>query len=230
MRSKAIVGLFACSIAASLALAHAPGVSHSYENGQPVITVRLVPDEATVAKAKRIDALGPIPAHTGASEDPGASMNDAQETLAPAPSEEFGAPVSVEPANELPSAENAVPGPDASASVSRYPAVRPALKPNTEIGVGGVLDLAPPPAAEPSQPRPMRLNSVQRPRNVAERAARPQREQKPRPQRVRTEAAATPAPDPLDEALPPRVIDPPAIVNSMQLPPPKAEERIAVGN
>lgn len=227
MRSKAIVGLVVMSVAATLAYAHAPGVSHSYENGQPVITVRLVPDEAAVAK--RIDALAPMPAHSGGPDDPGTPAAETLETFEPSANDGAGDPMGAEPANELPTADNG-PGPEAAA-IPRYPSVKPALKPNTEIGVGGVLDLTPPVAAEPDQPRPMRLNSVQRPRTVADRNARERREQKPRPARIRTEApaAARSEPDPLDEALPPRVIEPPP-VNAMQLPPPKAEERVAAGN
>ena len=228
MRSRAIVGLFMVSVAAPLALAHAPGVTHSYENGQPVITVRLVPDEAAVAKAKRIDALEPGTAHVAPTDDTGASGAEPVETLQPAANDSFDAPLVTEPANELPSAMNEQ---DPVASVSRYPTAKPALKPNTEIGVGGVLDLAPPAASETDQPRPMRLNSVQRPRSVADRS--PPRQQRARPApRARADAApAAPAAiDPLDEALPSRIVMESEPASAMQLPPPKANERLAGGN
>jgi hypothetical protein len=227
MQSRAKVGLVWLSLAAApLAFAHAAGVTHTYENGSPVITVRLVPSEEGISKTQRINALDPAAAeaapvadaHTG--EMPTAIGQDAAEA---APEGGYTMPLNPEPANEIPASEESADiGPAAAA---RFPSARPVLKPNTETGIGGALDLAPP-TAETPQPRPMRLNSVQRPRSVAERAQRPAREQRVRQPRVRAETARPAEPDPLDEALPPRVIDAPR-VNAMQLPPVKMEERIA---
>jgi hypothetical protein len=235
MQSRARVGLLIFGLGiAPLAFAHGTGVTHSYENGQPVITVRLVPDEASVANAKRIDALDPSVAHTAPSEDLGGPVEAPEgEAAGGVSADEFAAPETPDAA-----AQNGAGGD--TAAVSRYPSARPALKPDTETGVGGALDLSPPAVDQDSQPRPMRLNSVDRPRRVVERTpARQRSEPRQRAQRVRTETA-DPAPDPLDAALPSVVVDAPhaevqsaplpAPVNMMQLPPPKIEERIAGGN
>jgi hypothetical protein len=227
MLSRARVGLVLLGLAASpVAVAHGPGVTHTYEGGQPVITVRLVPDEAAIANAKRINALDPAPMHAAPSEDAAGvePASAAPETLQPAVADEFAVPETPEAANALPSPNDAA---GLAAPVSRYPTARPELKPDTETGVGGALDLSPPPDATASQPRPMRLNSVDRPRRVTERAPRAQPTS--RPVQPAARKPARPAePDPLDEALPSRIVEAP--VKPMQLPPPKVEERLAGGN
>ena len=221
MRGRARFGLLVLGLAASpLAFAHGPGVSHSYESGQPVITVRLVPAEAEAAKAKRINALDGVSGQEHANPTAEPSGIDANalpaETAQPIGADGFDAPVPPDAAAEVPAA-------DESAAVTRYPTARPVIKPNTETGVGGALDLTAPEPVETAKPRPMRLNSVERPRRVVERARRDA------PAPARSPRVQTPsAPDPLDEALPSRVVDAP--VNMMQLPPPKTEERIAGGN
>lgn len=230
MQSRARVGLLILGLAASpWAFAHGPGVTHSYEAGQPVITVRLVPAEAEAAK--RVNALDPAPGeeHTNPVEQPaGDAVNAAPAN--PGVVEGFDAGVPPDESAALP-----VEGAEAA---TRYPTAKPVMKPNTETGVGGALDLAPPPEEETSAPRPMRLNAVERPRKVAAQAPRPKQEPRPRPPRPVQPAT----PDPLDEALPSRVIDVPvsatasaapaqsAPVNMMNLPPPKLDERIAGGN
>lgn len=234
MQSRAKIGLFIVALlSAPLAAAHAPGVTHSYERGEPVITVRLVPEEAAVARDKRVNALEqPAPATDGAiqadpASAPGAAIGETADPVATSPGE-FNGQLTPEPALE----ESA----DQSAATARYPNVRPVMKPNTETGVGGALDLAPPPSETASEPRPMRLNAVDRPRRVADRAARQRArdDNTPRTRRVQTEAApAEPVvaaePDPLDAALPPVVIDQePA--SAMRLPQPKAEDRIIGSN
>lgn len=231
MRSRAKIGLFIVSLwMSSTALAHAPGVTHTYVNGEPVITVRLVPDEAAVAK--RVNALEP-PAAEHVQPGP---IDPAAEPVATEPVEtadpssttagEFSAPLAADPAMESAAAPIA-PSP-------RYPNARPAMKPNTETGVGGALDLAPPAATETPEPRPMRLNSVERPRRVVERAAKPQpREERRRVKRAQSEAPpASVAPasaNPLDEAFSPSGAGPEPIA-AMELPPVKTEERLADGN
>jgi hypothetical protein len=223
MRGRARFGLLVLGLAASpLAFAHAPGVSHTYEGGQPVITVRLVPAEAEAAKSKRINALDPAPGqdHANPTDETSGIETDAlpAETAQPMSADGFDVPATPDVAAEAPAA-------DESAAVTRYPNARPVIKPNTETGVGGALDLTEPEPTEDAKPRPMRLNSVDRPRRVVERARR-EPPAPPRAPRVRTPAPT--APDPLDEALPSRIVDAP--VNMMQLPPVKTEERIAGGN
>lgn len=219
MQSRAKVGLFWISLAAApLAWGHAAGVTHTYENGSPVITVRLVPGGEGISKTQRINALDPAPGEAAPTADAHTGATAGDGGLEPAPDGEFAVPLNAEPANEMPPAEESAQI-DPVAATARFPSARPVLKPDTEMGVGGALDLTPPAAAEAPKPRPMRLNSVQRPRNVADRAP-------PRPRPQRPAPAAPAAPDPLDEALPPRVVDAPR-VNAMQLPPVKMEERIA---
>jgi hypothetical protein len=221
MQSRAKFGLYFLSLAClGTAAAHAPGVTHTYENGEPVITIRLVQPGPAAAQPVALESEPPAAAHAAPDmlpEDP-AAVNPAGEPLegaeiaSPAGDGEISVPLSPEPAI----AEETV---SAAPPVARYPSARPVEKPETEFGMGGSLDLVPPAEAEPANPKPMRLNAVERPRRAAERPARTNTaDARPRQQRQRTEAAATV--DPLDEALPPVVVPPEQAPTSMRLPVP----------
>jgi hypothetical protein len=227
MQSRAKFGLCILSFACfGTAAAHAPGVTHTYVNGEPVITIRLVQPERVIPQPQPVDSAPPAAAHSEPEallDDPSAANPAADpfagaELAAPAGEGAVSVPLTPEPA--IP--EEAI---SAAPPEARYPTARPVIKPDSENGMGGSLDLVPPAEAEPSNPKPMRLNSIDKPRRSAERPARNTSvDSRPRQPRQRAEAAPAPAPyDPLDEALPPVVVAPAQAPTSMQLPVPTAE-------
>jgi hypothetical protein len=223
MQGRAKFGLSILSFAClGTAAAHAPGVTHTYVNGEPVITIRLVQPERVMSQPQPVESAPPAAAHAEPEpmpEDPSA-VNPAGDPMAGAelasPAGEGAVSVPLTPEPAVP--EEAI---SAAPPEARYPTARPVIKPDSENGMGGSLDLVPPAEAEPANPKPMRLNSIDKPRRSAARPARSNvAESRPRP---RAQTAAPAQYDPLDEALPPVVVPPAQAPMSMQLPVPTAE-------
>jgi hypothetical protein len=211
-----------------------PGVTHSLEGGEPIVTVRLVPQaEAQPAAATEPAATVPLSEPPAPAEDPSATLplpgpeaSAAPADAAPAleqPAQDSAAiPAAPESPEAALPAEQAMPqdaGPaperaaaaDPAAQTPRYPDARPVIKPDPLNGVGGALDLTPPEAPLAGEPAPMRLQAIDKPKPRAQREAR-RREARP---------PATPKPpvhDPLDDALPSVVVPAPAAAQPAPLP------------
>lgn len=220
MRSRAKFGLIIFSTMAmgGASAANGPGVTHVIENGEPLVFIRLVPAEEKIAPGPRVNALATPAAQAASPAD-----EDAGPSPTPRTTDAINVPLTPEPAAETP--------PDQAASntppVSRYPSVRPKLKPNEETGVGGALDLVTPPEeVTPAEPKPMRLNAIDRPRRSA---SRERQRTRSAPQRTEEAEQAPANPDPLDAAAEPIVLERQP-VDAVGLPLHKNDARIANGN
>lgn len=241
MQCRAMFGLMLVStvVIGSASAANGPGVTHVIENGEPVVIVRLVPAEDKVAPGPRIDALetpvsdgaGPSAGDPSAEPIDPAAMGGPGEDAVNPPDPEANAsgavnlPLAGGPALDSARGQAAT----ATPPVARYPSVRPRPKPNDETGVGGELNLlTPPEEATPEQPKPMRLNSVDRPRKSAAREPRRERNVRRKSQAV-VQAPAPRIPDPLDAAATPIILEK-LPVDAIGLPLRKDGARLAEGN
>ncbi|HAH10786.1 MAG TPA: hypothetical protein DCL54_13425 [Alphaproteobacteria bacterium] len=186
--------------------APSPAGVRTMEAGEPVVVLRLVPEAASY-KREPLDEFAP-PSADAAQSSPTAQAPGGSTTVrldaTPASPGLDAIPPDEADANGPPAPEDqaalgeATPDvlPPANVPSVRYPLARPAVKPTELSGVGGALNPEPPRAARrSSEPRPMRLNSNDRPRRER---TRPARQRSIANQELEVPRVKTEVKDPLD--------------------------------